>query len=168
MLESWWCIWALPTVGSGTPPWPVCWRLRGLRRIGTLGFRLSTRRPNKYGYKPVEFQDRQASFTVHFYSVPERAGAAKANVPCSGAAVSDPAKTGNGIRDRILDFCKEPRSLEDSRILRMRLGWASTNDMWQVIPRLRCLLRAIMPTCLNHALPRSVRSIQSRARAGSC
>ena len=84
----------------------------------------------QYGYKPVEFQDRQASFTVRFYSVPERAGAAEANVHWTGAAESDPAKrvqvhalsgsdasgaakTGNGICDRILGFCKEPRSLED-------------------------------------------------------
>ncbi|WP_232352159.1 Fic family protein [Bifidobacterium asteroides] len=66
----------------------------------------------QYGYKPVEFQDRQASFTVRFYSVPERAGAAEANVPWSGTAVSDPAKKSIGIRDRILDFCKEPQSLE--------------------------------------------------------
>ena len=50
---------------------------------------------------------------MRFYSVPEHADTAEADVPWSGVAVSDPAKTGNGIRDRILDFCKESRPLED-------------------------------------------------------
>lgn len=65
---------------------------------------------------------------MRFYSVPEHVGAVEINAP--GAAGLDPAqrvrvhvagtsdvrgvtRTGEGMRCKILDFCKEPRSLEE-------------------------------------------------------